>query len=89
MYSALSHPIRLKILALCSVRERTAKELREMLKISKPLLIAHLKVLLRVGLLEFRAELDTKRYIVRKYYRTRDFKLCVSGEELSKLLNEG
>jgi len=37
-----------------SFRERTAKELRELLKISKSFLIANLEVLLRVGLLEFR-----------------------------------
>jgi len=88
LLSALSNPTRLKILALCAERERSSKELRELLGISKPLLIAHLKVLMRAGLIEFRAEIDEVKYIVRKYYRTKDFRICVGRDELLKLLRE-
>ena len=71
LLSALLNPIRLKILALRAEKERSSKELRELLSISKPPLIAHLKVLMKVGLIEFRAETDEVKYIVRKYYRTK------------------
>ncbi len=86
--TALSHPTRLRILALCAVKERTAKELREELGISKPLLIAHLKQLINHGLLESRAEIDEHRYIVRKYYKTRKFKIEISDETLGGLLRK-
>ncbi len=88
LLSALSNPTRLKILALCAEKERSSKELREILGISKPLLIAHLKVLMKVGLIEFRAEIDEVKYIVRKYYRTKNFRICISKNELLKLLKQ-
>jgi len=37
-------------------------------------------------LIESRAELDTENYVVRKYYRTKEFSLVVSSETLAKLL---
>jgi predicted transcriptional regulator len=64
-------------------RERTSRELREFLGISKPLLISHLRKLMSAGLLEYRVEFDEKRMIVRKYYKTKDVELC-----LSKILRE-
>lgn len=82
---ALANPTRLKILALCSSRERSSRELRDALGISKPLLIAHLRILLRAGLLTYRVEVDEERGVIRKYYRTADFRICVSREYLSKL----
>ncbi len=86
LFSALSHPTRLKILALCAVKERSSRELREILGISKPLLIAHLKVLLSAGLLTYRAEIDPERFIVRKYYRVPDnLKLCIDVKLLRSL----
>ena len=88
MLAVLSHPTRLRILALCAVKERTARELREELGISKPLLIAHLKQLINYGFLGSRAEIDEHRYIVRKYYKTRKFKIEVSNETLAGLLRE-
>jgi ArsR family transcriptional regulator len=84
--SVLSHPTRLKILALCAVKERSARELREELGISKPLLIAHLKQLINYGFLESRAEIDEQKFIVRKYYKTRKFEVKISDEILAKLL---
>ncbi len=84
---ALANPIRLKILALCSAREMSSKELRETLNISKPLLIAHLRVLLRKGLLTYKIEVDEDKGIVRKFYRTSNFNICVSREKLSSLNN--
>jgi len=84
--TVLSHPTRLRILALCAVRERTARELREELGISKPLLIAHLKQLINHGFLESRAEIDEHRYIVRKYYKTRKFEIKISNGILADLL---
>jgi len=87
LLSILAHPTRIKILALCAVRERSTTELREVLGISKPLLIAHLRQLLNAGLLESRAELDTESYVVRKYYRTRKFSVVISDEVLAKLVS--
>ena len=43
---ALANPTRLAILALCAEREMTSRELRERLRISKPLLIAHIRILM-------------------------------------------
>jgi len=85
LLKALANPTRLKILALCSSRERSSRELREELGISKPLLIAHLRILLRAGLLTYRVEVDEERGIIKKYYRTADFRICVSRDYLSKL----
>ena len=86
MLTVLSHPTRLRILALCAVKERTARELREELGISKPLLIAHLKQLINYGFLESRAGIDEQRFIVRKHYKTRKFKIEISDETLATLL---
>lgn len=80
-FKALSSPTRLRILVLCMEEEKTSRELREALGISKPLLISHLRKLLNAGLLEYRVELDEKRMIVRKYYRTRTDVPCI-GEIL-------
>ncbi len=84
--SVLSHPTRLRILALCAIRERTTRELREALNISKPLLIAHLKQLINYGFLEARAEIDKEKFIVKKYYKTRKFEVKISDEILRKLI---
>lgn len=85
----LANPVRLKILALCLVKERSSKELREILKISKPLLIAHLKKLLKYGLLEYRVEFDKQRMIIRKLYRTKkNLKICIDEELLRLIMNE-
>lgn len=89
VFKALANPTRLKILALCSTRERSSRELREALGISKPLLIAHLRILLKAGLLTYRVEVDEERGIIRKYYRTADFHVCVGKEFLSKLHRQG
>jgi len=64
-------------LALCLNEEKTSKQLRETLGISKPLLISHLRKLTNNGLLEYRVEFDEKRMIVRKYYRTKNVDLCM------------
>ncbi|WP_456452050.1 ArsR family transcriptional regulator [Thermococcus sp.] len=69
--------MRLKILALCLNEEKTSKQLREALGISKPLLISHLRKLLNSGFLEYRVEFDEKKMVVRKYYRTKDLDLCM------------
>jgi len=82
-FKALSSPTRLKILRLCMDEERTSRELREALGISKPLLISHIRKLLNAGLLDYRLEVDERRKIVRKYYRTRINSPC-----LAELLRE-
>jgi ArsR family transcriptional regulator len=89
VFKALANPTRLKILALCSPREVSSRELRDVLGISKPLLIAHLRILLRAGLLTYRVEVDEVRGVLRKYYRTADFRICVSKEYLSRFCKEG
>ncbi len=85
LLKVLANPIRLKILALCLFKERTSRELREKLKISKPLLISHLRKLENMGLLEYRTELDEERMIVRKYYRTRNFDIRINQEVLEEI----
>ncbi len=84
----LASPVRLRILALCLSEERTSRELREKLGLSKPLLISHLRKLVNAGLLEYRVELDEDRMIVRKYYRTKDFEICINSEILSEILRD-
>lgn len=86
LLKVLANPIRLKILALCVSKERTSRELREELKISKPLLVAHLRKLVDAGLLEYRAELDEERMIVRKYYKTKPFEIYINPETLREIL---
>ncbi len=81
----LAHPIRLKVLILCLEEEKTTKQLREALGISKPLLIAHIRKLVNVGFLSSRVEFDSKRIIVRKYYRTNDFEVKVNKDVLKSL----
>lgn len=88
LLKVLANPIRLKILALCLSKERTSRELREELGISKPLLIAHLRKLVDSGLLEYRTELDEERMIVRKYYKTKSFEICVNSEILEEIFEE-
>ncbi len=77
IFKALSNPIRLKILVLCLDNELSSKELREILGISKPLLISHLKKLTNAGLLEHNIKLDEKRMIIKKYYKTKDVNICL------------
>ena len=81
----LANPIRLRILALCVSKERTSRELREILGISKPLLITHLRKLVKGGFLDYRAELDESRMIVRKYYKTKNIEICVDMETLKEI----
>ena len=88
LLKVLASPIRLKILALCLFKERTSRELRENLKISKTLLISHLRKLVNMGLLEYRTELDEERMIVREYYRTRNFGVCINSEVLKEIFEE-
>ena len=86
IFKALANPLRLKILALCLDKERSSRELREILGISKPLLIAHLKKLVELGLLEYSTELDSQKMIVRKYYRTsRNIRICLDEKVLEKI----
>ncbi len=87
VFSALSHPTRLRILALCAIKERSTKELRELLGISKPLLLAHLRVLLKAGLLEYRTAIDEDKLVIKKFYRTARLKLCIDIEMFTKLLS--
>ena len=89
IFKAIANPLRLKILALCLEKERTSRELREILGISKPLLIVHLRKLVETGLLEYRVELDPNRMIVIKYYRTKpDIKICLDKKTLKEILSQ-
>ncbi len=92
LMKALSNPLRLKILALCSLRRRSNRELRDLLGISKPLLILHLKELVRKGLLTVETEIDEERCILRKYYRTADFDIHLNRKlfvSLGRRLDRG
>ena len=86
LLKVLGHPDRLKILALCLTKERTSRELREKLGLSKPLLIVNIKKLVNIGLLEYRVEYDEERMIIRKYYRTKkDLRICLDEKTLKKI----
>jgi len=85
LFKALSNPIRLKIIALCSKQPMTSKELRNVLGISKPLLLAHLKILIKAGLIRYEVEVDSERGIIRKKYRATDIKLCIDNKVIQKI----
>ncbi len=78
LFKAFSNPIRLKILALCAEREVSTRELREKLGVSKPLLLAHIRKLLKAGLLESRLVIDEEKGRLVRLYRTANFEICVS-----------
>ena len=89
IFKTIANPLRLKILALCLEKERTSRELREILGISKPLLIVHLKKLVETGLLEYRVELDPNKMVVRKYYRTKaNIRVCLDEKILKEILSQ-
>jgi len=85
LFKALSHPLRLKILALCSVGEYTSRELARLLGVSRPLVIAHLRVLMQAGLITYRLVLDEERLVVKKLYRTVDVEVCLTRRVLEKI----
>ena len=86
LLKVLANPVRLKILALCLKRERTSRELREKLRLSKPLLIVHVKKLLNAGFLSCRIRSENGRIV--KYYRTERFEVCCGEEILRDILEE-
>ncbi len=61
--------------------------MREILNISKPLLIAHPHKLLKAGLLKYRVELDKEKSIIRKYYRTKE-EIYINMEVLKMITEE-
>jgi len=78
----LANPVRLKILALLSVRPRYAYELSKKLRLSYPLVHLHLKVLEKAGLVE-------SDYVpgprTKRVYRVKEFRVEVSPERLREL----
>ncbi len=86
LLKALSNPIRLKILALCSQKPMTSKELRIALGISKPLLLAHLKILIKTGLIQYDIEIDSERGLIRKKYRTAKIRFCIDNNVIQKIV---
>ncbi len=85
MLKVLANPVRLKILAFC-LKERRSREIREKLGISKPLFIAHVKLLLNYGFIVCRSEVENGKVV--KYYRTREFEVCCGREILEDILDE-
>ncbi len=87
LFKALSNPVRLKILALCSQKPMTSKELRVALGIgiSKPLLLAHLKILIKAGLIQYDVEIDSERGLIRKKYRTAKIRFCIDNNVIQKI----
>ena len=85
VFKVLGNPVRLKILVLCAKREHTSRELRERLRISKPLLIAHLKKLQKVGLIESKIIVDKESAILRKRYRTSEFEIKIDKNLLRNM----
>ncbi|MCD6243752.1 MAG: hypothetical protein J7J65_00770 [Candidatus Korarchaeota archaeon] len=47
-----------------------------------------MKELIRNGLLDFRAELDKDRLVIRKLYKTADIDLCINPDFFRKLMDE-
>ena len=88
IFKALANPTRLKILALCSEKPRTSKELRQILKISKPLLIAHLKILTKTGLLQYDIEIDPGKGILKKKYKTTNINICINQNLLKTIIKQ-
>ncbi len=86
LFKALSNPVRLKILALCSQKSMTSRELRVALGISKPLLLAHLKILIKAGLIQYDVEIDSERGLIRKKYRTTKIRLCIDNNVIQKVV---
>ncbi len=86
LFKALSNPVRLKILALCSQKPMTSKELRVALGISKPLLLAHLKILIKAGLIQYDVEIDSERGLIRKKYRTAKIRFCIDNNVIQKIV---
>ncbi len=85
LFKVLSSPTRIAILILCSKREVSTRELREKLGISKPLLLAHIRKLVKAGLLESRLVVDEEKGRVIRLYRTTDFEVCISRDLLGEL----
>ena len=83
---ALASPIRLRIIALCSQRPHTGRELRSLLGISKPLLIMHIKKLIGVKLLRATIEVDEKRGIIIKHYSAEKIDIKLDNKQLTSIL---
>ncbi len=85
---ALSHPLRLRIVALLWSRgELYLAEIASALGVSRALAKIHLKKLESAGIVESRVAVEEGRAVARRFYRLRwRATVCVSPEHLARLL---
>ncbi len=85
---ALSHPLRLRIVALLWSRgELYLAEIASLLGVSRALAKIHLKKLESAGIVESRVAVEEGRAVARRFYRLRwRGTLCVSPETLARLV---
>lgn len=87
MLDALSHPLRLRIVALLWSRgELYLAEIATLLGVSRALAKIHLKKLESAGIVESRVALVEGRASARRFYRLRwSGEICVSPQRIAQL----
>ncbi|BES82213.1 ArsR/SmtB family transcription factor [Pyrodictium abyssi] len=85
---ALSHPLRLRIVALLWSRgELYLAEIASALGVSRALAKIHLKKLESAGLVESRVAVEEHRAVARRFYRLKwRGEICVSPEQVARML---
>ncbi|NPA05179.1 MAG: helix-turn-helix transcriptional regulator [Crenarchaeota archaeon] len=85
---ALSHPLRLRIVALLAGhRELYLAEIAEKLGVSRALAKIHLKKLEQAGLVESVIRVEPGKAQARRYYRlVWRSRICISPEEIKELV---
>ncbi len=81
---ALSHPLRLKIVALLAEGEMYLSEIAKSLGISRALAKVHLKKLKKAGLVESKVVLVEGEARALRYYKLRHFDIHLSPSTLTR-----
>ncbi len=89
MLKVLSNPIRLKIIASLQGQPNHAYALAKQLGLSYPLAHLYLESLERAGLIEGSRVLSIEDERERILYRLKDFRVELTPEFISKLVNSG
>ncbi len=80
---ALSNPTRIKILSILNKKPMTIYDLSKYLKLSRPVLYAHMKKLENANLVKSETILEEGR--AKRYYITKKFKLYIDNEVIDSL----
>jgi len=83
-FSALSHPMRIKIIGILSEKRRYVSELAKLMNMSRPLLYMHLKKLDDAAIVVSNYEISTSGKSM-KYYEVKAFDIRLTPELLTKL----